>query len=448
MKIVDSNDDAVVEYSAACPDLIGDALGRRIEKKDHIDSSNTRRYYYSNKWQVLEEYDSSDTLKDRFLYGNYIDEVIATIVDVNTRKYYVHDHLFSPVALVNFAGTVLERCEYDAYGRPHILDADFTEDADNLSDYDNPYLFTGRRVDILDSANLKLQYNRNRYYDYHIGRWLTQDPKDYVDGLNLMEYAGSDPAQHSDPNGTSFVIPDIIMRLNAGSAVCGPCTQRNRTVTPWPYDRAAPPAGWFLYGSTTPYWNATTGVASVQGFGGCKSVVMTTCSCEYDIKYYSSARVPDGRGRSGRPRYRRVSPPLWLGSTPKRHEEAHVAKINRAWDELRRKITDIRVRSMATCPHIAQCYADALDLWVKRHEAHRDYINYQYDVNTYDRMAINPRIAQQYRSFVSREWLRVRNIMADAYAARQRFEADARAKESQCNQMRINLLQEPNRSSR
>ena len=40
----------------------------------------------------------------------------------------------------------------------------------------NAYLFTGRRVDILDNGSLKIQYNRNRYYDYYSGRWLTHDP--------------------------------------------------------------------------------------------------------------------------------------------------------------------------------------------------------------------------------------------------------------------------------
>jgi len=36
---------------------------------------------------------------------------------------------------------------------------------------DNPYLFIGRRLDILDSGSLTIQYNRNRYYDPETGRW-------------------------------------------------------------------------------------------------------------------------------------------------------------------------------------------------------------------------------------------------------------------------------------
>jgi RHS repeat-associated protein len=56
-------------------------------------------------------------------------------------------------------------------------------------------------VDILDSGSLKIQYNRNRYYDYYTGRWLTHDPLGYVDGMNLYEYVKSNPATGIDPWG-------------------------------------------------------------------------------------------------------------------------------------------------------------------------------------------------------------------------------------------------------
>jgi RHS repeat-associated protein len=62
-------------------------------------------------------------------------------------------------------------------------------------------LFTGRRVDILDNGSLKIQYNRNRYYDYYTGRWLTHDPLGYVDGMNLYEYGRSNPPNRLDPSG-------------------------------------------------------------------------------------------------------------------------------------------------------------------------------------------------------------------------------------------------------
>jgi RHS repeat-associated protein len=72
---------------------------------------------------------------------------------------------------------------------------------DGKPDYGNPYLFTGRRVDMLDEGSLTIQYNRNRYYDYYTGRWTTHDPLGYVDGMNLYEYVSANPVVRSDPQG-------------------------------------------------------------------------------------------------------------------------------------------------------------------------------------------------------------------------------------------------------
>jgi len=190
-----------------------DTLASRIEKKDLVDPNNTRRYYYNYNWQVLAEYDGAGSYNKLFIYGNYIDEVLYTQgTGPGTPRYYVHDHLYSPAALVYANGTVLERCEYDAYGNPYILDTQYAPRT--TSHYGNPYLFTGRRVDILDSGSLKIQYNRNRYYDYYTGRWLTHDPlgitpnpqkpnrfvvpDQYQDGLGLYSYANNNPIVYFD----------------------------------------------------------------------------------------------------------------------------------------------------------------------------------------------------------------------------------------------------------
>ena len=205
MRIIDVNDVNVATFAY-------DALGRRIEKKDLADPNNNRRYYYNDKWQVLCEYDDSNNCTGFFIYGNYIDEVLFTGIGL---RYYVHDHLYSPVALVDFYGNVIERYEYDAYGKCYIMDASYNPRSS--SSYGNPYYFTGRRVDFLNGGNLTLQYNRNRYYDYYTGRWLTHDPlgitpnaqwpnqfdiiKQYWNGLNIYMYVINNPVLMADPFG-------------------------------------------------------------------------------------------------------------------------------------------------------------------------------------------------------------------------------------------------------
>ncbi len=132
--------------------------------------------------------------------------------------YYAHDQLYSPIVLVNSSGGIEDRYEYDAYGACRVLNADYTVDADGRPDCGNPYLFTGREVDYLDSGSLPLQYNRHRYYLQGMGRWTSEDPlaidpagglhlnrffaiTQYKDGLDLYEYARSEPVRHYDSYG-------------------------------------------------------------------------------------------------------------------------------------------------------------------------------------------------------------------------------------------------------
>lgn len=72
-----------------------------IEKKDYITTSNTRRYYYNNNWQILGEYERLNNFKNWYAYGNYIDEILMMSNGTNfmTVKCFVHDHIYSPVVL-------------------------------------------------------------------------------------------------------------------------------------------------------------------------------------------------------------------------------------------------------------------------------------------------------------------------------------------------------------
>ena len=209
IEIKDKDSISIVEYAY-------NALGRRVQVYDMAADAKTR-YYYNEQWQVLKETDEEGYGLRWYIYGNYIDEVLV-MVDPNVAAdyYYAHNHLYSPVALLDDASAILERYEYDAYGKMTRLDPDFT--AWSGAEAGNPYYFTGRNVDFLDNGNLILQYNRHRYYDYKIGRWLNQDPlgvvpvpngfinqfnilTQYRDGLNLYQYIGSRPLIYTDPYG-------------------------------------------------------------------------------------------------------------------------------------------------------------------------------------------------------------------------------------------------------
>ncbi len=61
-------------------------------------------------------------------------------------------------------------------------------------------------VDVLSGGRgpgdeLALQYSRARYFDLKHGRFLQRDPKGYIDGSNLYEAFGSNPARFTDPYG-------------------------------------------------------------------------------------------------------------------------------------------------------------------------------------------------------------------------------------------------------
>ena len=176
VKIVDVNDAGVATFAY-------DALGRRIRKVDSK-ANETTLYYYNENWQVLAEYDGSGVFQKMNVYGNYIDELLyrrGTVAP--SRRFYVHDHLYSPVASIRAVGVISERYEYDAYGHCTIWDYNFstqrTEPADTVN-YPNPYLFTGRRIDYLDEdeygdPQLEIMYYRHRSYDTYSGRFLQHD---------------------------------------------------------------------------------------------------------------------------------------------------------------------------------------------------------------------------------------------------------------------------------
>jgi hypothetical protein len=130
-------------------------------------------------------------------------------------------------------GDVLERYEYDAYGNCTIWDAGFTTER-QTSNYGNPYLFQGKRLDMLDNESLKLMAWPYRNYSTYLGRWTQAEKlgmipndnkkinsfdvrKQYKDGLGLYEAFASNPVINLDPFGTACTGTSC----STGSRSCG-----------------------------------------------------------------------------------------------------------------------------------------------------------------------------------------------------------------------------------
>jgi RHS repeat-associated protein len=177
-----------------------------------------------------------------FVFGNYIDEVLV-MHDGAGDLYYAHDHLSSPVALLDDAGAVLERYERacpehsrgNAYGSVQILTSAFYPLAS--SQYGNPYTFTGRELDTMDNNTLHLMYCRVRTYDPDTGRFMQRDPLgidpaesaqnifnpilQYENKVNLYEYTFSNSIINNDPTGLIPIPMPGVIPVVIDISACG-----------------------------------------------------------------------------------------------------------------------------------------------------------------------------------------------------------------------------------
>ncbi len=131
-------------------------------------SSETIKYCYDNN-QVIAEYNGSNTLLHKFIYGPGIDEPLCMISvsgQTETKYYYHFDGLGSVVALSDNDADIVETYEYDVFGEPTILSPN--NELRTTSLYNNCYMFTGREYDS-ETGNY---YYRARYYKPEIVRFL------------------------------------------------------------------------------------------------------------------------------------------------------------------------------------------------------------------------------------------------------------------------------------
>ncbi|ALM52423.1 RHS repeat-associated core domain-containing protein [Halomonas huangheensis] len=94
-----------------------------------------------------------------------------------TLYYFQADHLGTPLEVTDSDGNLAWVGHYSVWGQLRKAN---DGSSDNITT-DNPFCFQGQYHD----TETELHYNRHRYYDPEIGRFITQDPIGLMGGENL-----------------------------------------------------------------------------------------------------------------------------------------------------------------------------------------------------------------------------------------------------------------------
>jgi RHS repeat-associated protein len=108
--------------------------------------------------------------------------------------FYQCDHLGTPQELTDHEGKVAWSAQYEAWGQAK----EAISEAAYKAGMRNPIRFQGQYLD----EETGLFYNRYRYYDPNMGRYISRDPIGLLGSLNAHAYAPN-PTEWVDPLGLS-----------------------------------------------------------------------------------------------------------------------------------------------------------------------------------------------------------------------------------------------------
>jgi RHS repeat-associated protein len=184
-----------------------DGITRRTLKKSYSSGtlSETRHYYYSAAWQVLEErIDTATNYARQYVWGlRYIDDCVLRDLDSSgdkTRVNVLQDANWN-VTAITLGTPVAERYAYSPYGQPTFLYPDFTAKA-VPGEFEWDVLYAGYKRD----AESGLFQVRFRYLHPTLGNWVTRDPIGYWAGdTNLYQNVQNNGISNLDPLGLKKV---------------------------------------------------------------------------------------------------------------------------------------------------------------------------------------------------------------------------------------------------
>ena len=182
-------------------DYIVDAAGRRIGKK--VDGTLTRQWLYRDSLKPIAELDANGYVVALFGYGERY--TTPSFVERDGKRYRViSDHLGSPRVVVRDSDSN-ERpvvAEYSVFGEVTGAGLDWM-----------PFGFAGGIYD----ADTGLVRFGARDYDPMVGRWTSKDPSGFWGGVNVYQYAYSDPINFLDIDGRAPVLAPLLWGAVTGA---------------------------------------------------------------------------------------------------------------------------------------------------------------------------------------------------------------------------------------
>jgi len=182
-----------------------DGQNRRIIKVTTA-ISETRHFYYTNRWRDVEERTGSPaTMERQYVWGvRYVDELVCR--DRTSERYYaLQDAVYCVTGICSVAGAIAERYLFDSYGARTILNPSWSVITASAFSW-----VMGHQA-LLHDQESALVYNRRRSYHPGFGRFITRDPLQLLYPLahhdlqilesNLYEYLNSNPYRSTDPMG-------------------------------------------------------------------------------------------------------------------------------------------------------------------------------------------------------------------------------------------------------
>ncbi|HWU52618.1 MAG TPA: RHS repeat-associated core domain-containing protein, partial [Tahibacter sp.] len=186
-----------------------DAFGRRSWKRDGF--GTTTFLWHGDR--LLQEIRNSRCLTyvyepDSFVPLAQIEAAAPSAAavprDAATVRYFHTDQVGTPRELSDSDGRISWRASYRAWGNTLQVELAEPDDMPAAAPAHQPLRFQGQYFD----AETGLHYNRFRYYDPDIGRFVSQDPIGLAGGLNSYLYAPN-PIGWADPLGLAC-LPSLI----------------------------------------------------------------------------------------------------------------------------------------------------------------------------------------------------------------------------------------------